>query len=289
MNNKKLYAPALWLLLCIPAFLYGSAPSREIYAVKGADTLWFDHYRPQTAANGISVLFVHGGGFTGGDPVNQAPFAEGLARMGYNVFVIKYRLYLKGKSFGCETVVPEKLKAIRLAVEDTRDATNYLRGHAAALNVDTLKLFLAGSSAGAEAVLNLVFNPFVSRKDSSHKPFRYAGLMAFSGAVLDMNPVYVQRPFPVLLMHGTNDQLVPYATAAHHFCNATDAGWIMMSGGYTLFTEMQKKRWPVTLYTYEGKGHEVASFMFRKFKEMDNFMQNAVQGKKQAPVHFVEK
>lgn len=289
MNKMKWYLPLAWALLWLPSGLYGQQPIRTVYAVKDADTLWFDHYRPQGKANGISVLFVHGGGFTGGDPANQSPFAEGLAQMGYNIFVIKYRLYLAGKSFGCNTVVPEKLKAIRLAVEDARDATTYLCRHAAALHVDTSRLFIAGSSAGAETVLNLVFNPFVNKKDASYRPFHYAGVMSFAGAVLDMNRVYDHSPVPLLLMHGTNDQLVPYATAAHHYCNAKAAGWVMMSGSYTLFADMQKKRWPVTLYTYEGKGHEVSSYMFRKFREMDAFIQNAVQGKEQAPVHIVER
>jgi lysophospholipase L1-like esterase/acetyl esterase/lipase len=289
MNNKKFHVLVLWALLSLPLYLFGQQPSRTVYAVKGTDTLWFDHYRPRAASNGISVLFVHGGGFTGGDPAGQAPFAEGLSKMGYNIFVIKYRLYLKGKSFGCETALPEKMKAIRLAVEDTWDATTYLRQHAANLQVDTAKLFLAGSSAGAETVLNLVFNPFVSKEDTTYKSFRYAGLMSFAGAVLDMNRVYAKPALPLLMMHGTNDQLVPYATAGHHYCNATDPGWVIMSGSFALFTEMQKKNLPVTLYTYEGKGHEVSGYMARKFKEMDDFMQNAIQGKQQVPVHIIEK
>lgn len=285
MNKKAL----IGLLLCLPVSLFGQQPTRTVYAVKGTDTLWFDHYQPRTTANGISVLFVHGGGFTGGDPANQTPFAEGMTKLGYNVFILKYRLYLKGKSFGCETVLPEKMKAIRLAVEDTWDAATYLRQHAAACKVDTSKLFLAGSSAGAEAVLNLVFNPFVSRKDTTYRSFHFAGVMSFAGAVLDMNRVYAQPALPLLLMHGTNDQLVPYATSAHHFCNASDAGWVMMSGSYTLYTEMQKKQLPVTLYTYEGLGHEVSGYMFRKFKEMDIFMRNAVAGKEQVPAHIIER
>ncbi|MFY0256041.1 alpha/beta hydrolase [Chitinophaga sp. 30R24] len=264
-------------------------PRREVYAVKGSDTLWFDHYLPQTTSNGISILFVHGGSFTGGDPVNQAPFAEGLTKLGYNVFVVKYRLYLKDRSFGCETMVPEKLKAIRIAVEDTWDATNYLRQHAAVLQVDTTRLFLAGSSAGAETVLNLVFNPFVSKRDSSYQSFRYAGVLSFSGAILDINKIYRQPALPLLLMHGTNDQMVPYGTAAHRFCTASDAGWIMMFGSGTLYDTLQRQQLPVTLYTYVGMGHEVSNFMFRKFKEMDTFMQQVVEGKTETVQHFIDK
>lgn len=262
---------------------------RHTYAIKEKDTLWIDQYKPTVTANGISVLFVHGGAFTGGDPENQKPMADGLARLGYQVFVIKYRLYLKGKSFGCETATPEKLKAIRYAVEDADDATRYLVAQAKQLQVDTSKLFISGSSAGAEAILNLVYNPFVRKNDPKYRPFRYAGAMSFAGAILDINNLDARPALPLLLMHGTNDQLVPYGTAAHRFCKAVDAGWMIMFGAHTLYTELQKRNAPVVLYTYEGKGHEVSNYMFRKFKEMDEFMKAAVQGYTLPQSHTVVK
>lgn len=280
MYQLKIFSIVFLLLGSLS--IVGQAQKREriTYAVKDTSTLWFNWYKPTATANGMSVLFIHGGAFTGGDPENQQPMADGLTRLGYNVFVIKYRLYLKGKSFGCEMVLPEKLKAIRQGVEDGRDATAYIVNHAGELNVDTSKLFLAGSSAGAEVVLNLVFNPFTRKNDTAYnlyKTFHYAGVLSFAGAVLDINTVYAHTPIPVFMMHGTNDQLVPYATAAHRFCKAVDPGWLIMFGARTLYEEMQKRKWPVVLYSYEGGGHEVSNYMFRKFTEMDGFMKQAIK------------
>ncbi|MCW3092946.1 MAG: alpha/beta hydrolase [Ferruginibacter sp.] len=258
-------------------------PERTVYAIKGNDTLWFDYYQPVVKSNGISVIFVHGGAFTGGDPENQKPMADGLNKLGYQVFVIKYRLYLKGKSFGCETVTPEKLKAIQYAAEDAMDATKYLVKNAVLYKIDTAKVFIAGSSAGAEAILNLVYNPFKNKYDSTYdffKTFRYAGALSFSGALLDINTYLSATPVPLFLMHGTNDQLVPYGTSAHRFCNAKDAGWMMMFGPVTLYKEAMQRHWPLILYSYKGKGHEVSNFMFRNFVEMNDFMQNVVAHKK---------
>ncbi len=277
MKSTSLSMPLLAVLFVSSALSAQQIP-RLTYAIKGQDTLWLDQYKAKGAANGISVLFVHGGAFTGGDPANQTPMADGLTKLGYQVFVIKYRLYLKGKSFGCETATPEKLKAIRLAVEDAADATRYLTTHATTLQVDTTKIFIAGSSAGAEAILNLVYNPFVRKGDKTYKPFPYAGALSFAGAVLDINNIDARPPLPLFLMHGTNDQLVPYGTSAHRFCKAVDAGWMMLFGAHTLYEAFQKRNWSVVLYTYEGKGHEVSNYMFRKFKEMDEFMKTAVQG-----------
>jgi len=288
-----MFRPGILLVTMVILFATAQAqqPTRITYAVKDTSTLWFDWYKPTTTSNGISVLFIHGGAFTGGDPANQKPMAEGLTKMGYSVFVIKYRLYLKGKSFGCDMVLPEKLKAIQQAVEDGRDATAYLVNHAAELQVDTSKIFIAGSSAGAEAVLNLVFNPFTLKNDTTYnlyKNFRYAGVMSFAGAVLDINTVYNHAPVPVFMMHGTNDQLVPYATSAHRFCKAVDPGWMIMFGARTLYDEMLKRKWPVVLYSYEGGGHEVSNYMFRRFKEMDAFMQQSLK-QKLKPVHVLVK
>lgn len=258
------------------------AHPRLVYAQKDTNTLWMDHYQPQGQANGMSVLFVHGGSFTGGDPANQFPMGEGLAKRGYHVFVIKYRLYLKGKDFGCGTNTPEKLKAINWAVEDAVDATHYLLEHAQKLGIDTTKIFISGSSAGAEAILNLVYNPFKKKNDNRFAlfdRFQYAGAMSFAGAVLDINTVNKDVWIPTLLMHGTKDQLVPFGTAAHRFCRATDAGWMMFFGSYTIYQQARENNFPLRLYTFSGGGHEVSNYMFRRFEEMDDFMKQAVSKK----------
>ena len=245
-----------------------------------------DHYAP-AKSNGISVVFVHGGAFTGGDPENQKPMAAGLTKLGYQVFVIKYRLYLKGKSFGCETTTPEKLKAIRYAVEDIDDATRYLIKNYASLKVDTNKLILSGSSAGAEAVLNYVYDPFVHRK--SFRKHSYKAVMSFAGAVLDMNKLTAQTWIPVFMMHGTNDQLVPYGTSPHRFCKASDDGWLMMFGAETIYNRGVALNKPVVLYAYEGAGHEISNYMFRKFFEMDEFMKKVINKSSFAPQFFQAK
>ena len=248
------------------------AQTRTIYAVKDKQSLYIDHYKPSVEPNGISVMFVHGGGFTAGDPANQKPMADGLSKLGYNVYVISYRLYLKGGSFGCNTTTPEKLKAIRLAVEDAGDAARFILD---SLHIDKDKFFIAGSSAGAETILQLLYNPF-----GGVNTIRFRGAMVFSGALLDINTVTPDNWVPTLFMHGTKDQLVPFGTAAHHFCKADSPGWMIMFGAKTIYEKAKEWGKPVVLYTYEGKGHEVANFMFREFEKMDGFMKAVVKGER---------
>lgn len=268
------------LIFCL--LLLGSvaqAQTRITYAVKDTDTLYMDHYAPAIKPNGMSIIFVHGGGFSAGDPKNQRPFAEGMSKRGYNVFVISYRLYLKDSSFSCNTPTQVKLKAVRLAVEDAADASKYIISNAASLQVDTSRFFIAGSSAGAETILQLLYNPFAS-PDPFFKQQRFRGAMVFAGALLDINTMRKDNYIPMLLMHGTKDQLVPFGTAAHHFCNANAAGWMMLFGAKTIYEQAKVWGKPVVLYTYTGKGHEVANYMFREFEKMDGFMRSVVGGKK---------
>lgn len=274
----------LLLLVCVSWWSSSAQqPDSITYAIKGADTLWMHHYKPAAASNGISLLFVHGGSFTGGEPKNQRPMAEGLTKMGYNIFVIRYRLYLKGKDFGCGMATPEKLKAIQVAVDDAMDATLHVVRNADALGVDTTKFFIAGSSAGAETVLNLVYNPFINKKDPRYaffSRFRFSGVLSFAGALLDMNSITAANWIPTFLMHGTKDQLVPFKTAAHRFCRATDPGWMMFFGSHTIYEYALANKKELVLYSFPGGGHEVSNFMFRRFPEMDSFMQSVIRHKK---------
>ncbi len=74
----------------------------------------------------MTVVHVHGGGFSGGSPDGDKAYAEGMQARGYNVFSISYRLFLKGSDFGCGTATPVKLKAISTAVEDVADAAKFI-------------------------------------------------------------------------------------------------------------------------------------------------------------------
>lgn len=269
------------LLLCS---IGASAQDRINYAVKDQDTLYMLHYEPQGTPNGITVMHVHGGGFSGGSPASDKSFAEGLRARGYNVFSISYRLFLKGSDFGCGTATPVKLKAIATAVEDVADAAKFLIGKGKELQVDTTRIFLSGSSAGAEAILHLLYNPFAAsdkpRYDYFTKQQRFKGALVFAGGLVDINPVTAANWVPTLFMHGTADELVPYNTAAHRFCRADQPGWMIMFGDKTIYDKGRRMGKPALLYTYVGRGHEVSGYMNREVARIDQFLQNVNAGKK---------
>ena len=105
-----------------------------------------DLYLPagSARANRPAVVFIHGGGFTGGDKAEyrSASVSADLARAGYVVVSCNYVLGPKSK----EGVWPRNLA-------DCREAVRWVRGHARELGVDPDKIAVAGGSAGGYLAL----------------------------------------------------------------------------------------------------------------------------------------
>lgn len=270
----------LWILLLSMFFhvqVRAQVSERVNYKTVDGEGLYFDYYPAKETENIKSIVFVHGGGFSGGNPENQAPFAEEMQKRGYRVFVISYRLHAKGHGFGCNFPTPEKLKAIRYAAEDAVSATRFIVEHAKDYDVDPEQIYLAGSSAGAEAILQVLFNPFKSSMPEAFhiaEGFRFKGAMSFAGAVLDLRLVNQENWVPLLLYHGSNDQLVPFETAPHHLCPGTSPGYMMLFGSMSIYEKAKLLGLPVELHAYRNGGHEISNAMFRAFDVMDDFMKN---------------
>ena len=77
-----------------------------------------------------------------------------MADNGFASATITYTLYAKGKNFGCDGALPNKIKSFQYAVNDLWLATSFFIKNAKKYNIDTEKIFVAGSSAGAETVLH---------------------------------------------------------------------------------------------------------------------------------------
>lgn len=128
------------------------------------------------------------------------------------------------------TATPEALAerffaAVDMAVEDLYDATSFIVGQARAWGLDPSAVVASGSSAGAITVLQGEYERCTGSALSRRLPegFRYAGIIAFAGAVLEKGPsgpVWREKPAPIQLFHGDADCNVPYdsiGTAARPF------------------------------------------------------------------------
>jgi acetyl esterase/lipase len=107
-----------------------------VYAETGGVPLRFDHYRPvQVTGAAPAVVFVHGGGWMRGDPSQAAGNALHFAKEGIATVSISYRLAPASR-------FPAPL-------DDVRHGLRWVRAHAAELAIDPERIALLGVSAGA--------------------------------------------------------------------------------------------------------------------------------------------
>ncbi len=252
------------------------------YATKDGENLDLDIYLPEydSATKRATIIFVHGGGFSGGTRNSEGivEFCGQLANYGYVVASISYRLTRKGKpeGFGCDCPANEKLNTFYAAVEDIQDATFFLIEHREQFSIDPQKIILIGSSAGAETVLNTAYQPpYCYGLDSG--PVAYAGVISMAGAIPDTTVIYDESAVASLLFHGTDDVLVPYGTAPHHYCAKENPGYLILHGSQTIANKLEQLKVPCWLHTTCGGGHEIANTpMTKYFDEIVDFCYNFV-------------
>jgi acetyl esterase/lipase len=143
----------------------------QVYgSLKGFRPLTLDLYQPPRAAAALPlVVFVHGGGWNGGDTRHAASFPDfprvlaALAAKGYVVASVSYRLSGEARFPG--------------AVQDIKAAIRWLRGQSRELNIDVTRVAVWGDAAGGQlAALTGVtcgvapFEPDNARKDNGELP-----------------------------------------------------------------------------------------------------------------------
>ena len=234
------------------------------------------------------LLYVHGGGFSIGERKDGHSICKYLAQNGYATATITYTLYMKGKKFSCDGVLSEKVKAFQYGANDLWLATSWCIRNSEKYNIDTSKIFVAGSSAGAETALQAAFWDFNTMNmygTQLPKGFKYAGLVSGSGAIMDLNLITKDNLIPMMFFHGSGDMTVPYGTAAHHYCKTNASGWLMLFGSYAIFNHIKDLNGTTALYTFCGGGHEYSGALFEKDQQIMLGFLNDVLAQKKFQTH----
>jgi len=189
-----------------------------------------DLYFPggSSRADRPAVVFIHGGGFTGGDKAEyrSASVSADLARAGYVVVSCNYVLGLKTK----DGVWPQNLA-------DARAAVRWVRSHAKELGVDPDKIAVAGGSAGGYLALMVGLSD--DRTGPGGDP--QAAVSAKVSAVIDMYGVVN------FSKHGKGD--VPRVSAAEQAaylpenqCDPKDPPVLILHGDADTTVDLQQSK-----------------------------------------------
>ena len=244
---------------------------------KYSPDLQFDFYVAGAAREKMPLMvYVHGGGFSHGvrDGDNTVRFATELAQRGYAVASVSYRLTMKDIGFGCGTETSKKLAAIDSASYDVSLAIKYILDNINKFGIDQNKIVVAGSSAGAETVLNMVY---VYENEILPTNFKYAGVIGMAGAISTLQKIDKDRAVPTQLFHGTGDRKVPYGIAPHHYCNDKDNGFWMLYGSKPITQRLKGLGGSYYFTTIYGGGHSWAgASMTEGFNEIIDFLYHDV-------------
>lgn len=242
--------------------------------------LKLDLYRPKGDHHAVRplVLLVHGGAFYIGN--KQAETEQFLAReltsRGYVVASIDYRLGFRFRGYDME-------RSGYKAIQDVHAALRYLARHAIQYGIDPGHVYVAGTSAGAIASLNVAFLNNDNRPKSTYRIHgdidlgniessgnKYTDLFEIKavgnmwGALTDTSIISAGTNIPVISFHGSKDDIVP-VDHSHPFKNTLRINRMVMDkmyGSIPIHQHLEKLGIENKLVLFEGAGHE---------PQLDNF------------------
>ena len=286
MHRNRLIILSIFLMTAFAALTAPAAaqdkltPDRTVkFASRDTCELYMDIYEPHVASaaqEAPTMIFVFGGGFISGERNHPSygPWFDKLTAEGWRVVSIDYRLALKGRRLRIPKDRGVFLMAVDTAVEDLYSATKYLIDNASSLNIDTDKIAIMGSSAGALTVLSADW--YLSNRaplaQVLPEDFRYKGVVSLSGAVISDKgiPAYTRGAAPTLLLHGTVDRIVPYK--GYSIFN-----WAL-AGSDRLAKVFAKNGANYNIIRFKDHTHDIASAFVESWAYIKNFLARNVLG-----------
>lgn len=255
--------------------------------------LRLDLYEPcgDTASARPLIIAIHGGAWAGGNKGEMAAFGEYMAKRGFVVASVGYRLSLPGNIL----CWPGEVDSIRLhraamrGIQDAKAAVRYFRANAGVFRIDPDYIFALGVSAGAFNALGLGYLDEQSERpgacDAQPQYGEWLGnlllpdmgsiegnggnlsqssavraVVSLSGAVTSLDVFDGPDDPPLLAFHGDADDVVPYG----YDCalqGLIDLGLfdkcIRVNGPEVYIPAAQALGVPAELITFPGGGHEI--------------------------------
>ncbi|MDO6431688.1 alpha/beta hydrolase [Flavitalea sp. BT771] len=170
-----------------------------------------------------AVVFIHGGGFSGGTEKDYYAdsICSALARRGYVTISLGYRLGIAwAPHMSNADSILKQLEAAYRADQDARAAIRYIRKSSSIGRIDTTKMFIGGASAGAITSILLAYlnqdelsSDFVFRNGplDGTGTYDYPGYATKVKGVINMEGVILDTTWiktgdvPIFSYYGTAD------------------------------------------------------------------------------------
>lgn len=243
--------------------------SKDIfYGDKGSENSnqFLDLYLPKNNSNKLSVLvFIHGGGFKGGDKNPMKIIAEKIAARGIAVININYTLGLKNNDnpiASCasnmsggipERFHPELKKSLELASNDVLKALSWIKNYKRKYQFDISRVSVSGGSAGAMTALYTAY-------DIKKTPVKIYKVINLWGGMENTDCIKRNSP-PLLTYHGDEDKTINIEFA------------------YALNNKMEKlNKSSSKLIVLKGKGHaQYRLIASQKIQEIVQFLKTPIK------------
>jgi len=208
----------------------------------------FDLWRAASVAPAPLVIYIHGGGFTGGDK-SKYYGSEDLLRFldaGVSVATINYR-FMTEPPFG-----------ILGSFNDAKRCLQYIRCHAQKFNIDKNRIACSGGSAGAGTALWLAFSDDMADKQSSDPVLCESTRLTCAGAFATQSTydIFQWEQILGIPMAETREQLQTIAAAfgVPYHENIDLYGMKEIRNSLDFLSRMDKNDPPVFVYNKNKNG-----------------------------------
>ena len=287
--------PKLRHLLCVLLLaLAGNIHSAEVllreeldvkYGENAGKPLLIDVFRPADQKGKLPVVvYVHGGGWTGGNKKDFREGARGLAKAGYVTFSVGYTL-VRTNDANNSTRWPAQ-------IDDVQRAIRWIRSKADEYQIDTNKIGAVGGSAGGHLV-NLLGT--IETRDNSDKSLakhssKVQCVINIFGPA-DLTPDFTKLVPAGAMVQGLVDNLIAKPKSTHlatykeasplfqvasnaapflHFHGTVDP-LVPLDQTQRLHDALKKAGVESTLVIFEGEGHG-----FQKPENVQKFILDSV-------------